>query len=130
MKSPRFIPLIQGIYFLITGVWPLVHLKSFMEVTGPKTDIWLVQTVAVLILSYSVLFFYVAFKKRIAPVYALMGTISTFGLAIIELYYYLQGTLKWVYFIDSIIEMIFFIYWLWYLLYYRRKKKYKTDLIV
>ncbi|UOU97534.1 hypothetical protein MUU74_13650 [Chryseobacterium daecheongense] len=129
MKSPHLIPLIQGIYFLITGVWPLVHLKSFMEVTGPKTDIWLVQTVAVLILSFSILFFYVAFKKRIVPIYALMGATSTFGLAVIELYYYLQGTLKWVYFIDSAIEMVFFIYWLWYLLYYRRKKKYKANLI-
>ncbi|GAB0157916.1 hypothetical protein CHRYSEOSP005_32100 [Chryseobacterium sp. Alg-005] len=122
MKSPHLIPLVQGIYFFITGVWPLIHLKSFMEVTGPKTDIWLVQTVAVLILSHSMLFFYIAFKKRILPVYALMGMITTSGLAIIELYYYFQGTLKWVYFIDSVIEILFFIYWLWYLLYDRRKK--------
>src|SRR5688572_7009590 len=41
--------LIQGIYFIITGVWPIVHIKSFMAVTGPKNDLWLVRTVGALV---------------------------------------------------------------------------------
>jgi hypothetical protein len=36
----------QGLYLLASGVWPLVHYRSFEAVTGPKTDRWLVQTVA------------------------------------------------------------------------------------
>src|SRR5689334_22911224 len=40
---------IQGLYFLATGVWPLFHIESFLAVTGPKTDLWLVQTVAALL---------------------------------------------------------------------------------
>lgn len=39
----------QGLYFLVTGIWPLVHIKSFQWVTGPKVDLWLVKTVGVLI---------------------------------------------------------------------------------
>jgi hypothetical protein len=31
----------QGTYFLLTGVWPLLHMRSFLTVTGPKTDLWL-----------------------------------------------------------------------------------------
>jgi hypothetical protein len=48
---------VQGLYFLITGVWPIVHIDSFLAVTGPKTDHlntelgdhWLVITVGALI---------------------------------------------------------------------------------
>ena len=39
----------QGLYFAATGVWPLVHMRSFERVTGPKTDTWLVRTVGVLV---------------------------------------------------------------------------------
>lgn len=127
MERLRFIPLLQGIYFLITSVWPLVHLKSFLYVTGPKTDIWLVQTVAILILPYSILFFYIAFTKKILQVYAVIGSICSLGLGAIELYYYLQGTLKWVYFVDAIIEICFFIYWFCYFLYHQQKGKAITD---
>ena len=45
----RLLAGIQGLYYLITGIWPLVHMESFLAVTGPKTDLWLVQTVGALI---------------------------------------------------------------------------------
>jgi hypothetical protein len=44
----RVLLFFQGVYYLITGIWPLVSLDTFEAVTGPKTDDWLVQTVGVL----------------------------------------------------------------------------------
>jgi hypothetical protein len=38
----------QGLYYLSTGIWPLVHMRSFEAVTGPKIERWLVKTVGVL----------------------------------------------------------------------------------
>lgn len=38
----------QGVYYLVTGLWPFLHLRSFLAVTGPKRDIWLVRTVGAL----------------------------------------------------------------------------------
>ena len=35
-------------YLVATGVWSLVHRRSFERVTGPKEDYWLVQTVGAL----------------------------------------------------------------------------------
>lgn len=29
---------LQGAYYLATGVWPLVSRRSFERVTGPRTD--------------------------------------------------------------------------------------------
>lgn len=40
---------VQGIYFLLTGLWPLVSIESFQWVTGPKTDLWLVYCVGCLV---------------------------------------------------------------------------------
>ena len=39
---------IQGSYYLATGLWPLVSMRSFEAVTGPKVDKWLVQMVGLL----------------------------------------------------------------------------------
>jgi 8-oxo-dGTP pyrophosphatase MutT (NUDIX family) len=36
-------------FYLLTGIWPLLHIQSFQSVTGPKTDLWLVKTAGVLI---------------------------------------------------------------------------------
>ena len=41
--------LLQGIFYVATGVWPLIDIVSFQVVTGPKTDLWLVKTVGVLV---------------------------------------------------------------------------------
>ena len=36
---------------MVFGAWPLVHMRSFEWVSGPKTDHWLVQTVAGLLIA-------------------------------------------------------------------------------
>jgi len=35
-------------YYLATGLWPLIDMRSFELVTGPKTDKWLVKMVGAL----------------------------------------------------------------------------------
>jgi len=37
------------VYFLLTGIWPLLSMRTFEAVTGPKVDRWLVKTVGVLV---------------------------------------------------------------------------------
>jgi hypothetical protein len=39
---------IQGVYYLLTGLWPLVHFASFEALSGRKRDRWLVRTVGLL----------------------------------------------------------------------------------
>jgi hypothetical protein len=40
---------ILALYYCVTGVWPIVHLRSFYAVTGRKSEGWLVQTFGALI---------------------------------------------------------------------------------
>ena len=49
MNGFRRLLLAEGVYFFLTGLWPVVHLPSFIAVTGPKRDLWLVRTVGLLI---------------------------------------------------------------------------------
>lgn len=39
----------QGVYYLMTALWPFFSLRTFIAVTGPKTDVWLVKTVGSLL---------------------------------------------------------------------------------
>ena len=45
----RGVAVMQGLYFLATGAWPLVSMDTFLRVTGPKTDLWLVNAVGLLV---------------------------------------------------------------------------------
>lgn len=49
LKLWSLVASIQALYFGVTGVWPLLHMRSFLAVTGPKTDLWLVRVVGGLI---------------------------------------------------------------------------------
>jgi hypothetical protein len=41
----------HGVFNLMGGAWPLVHMPSFEKVLGPKVDKWLVQAVAGLLVT-------------------------------------------------------------------------------
>lgn len=41
--------LVQGLFYVTSGLWPVVHLRSFEAVTGKKRDAWLVRTTGALI---------------------------------------------------------------------------------
>jgi hypothetical protein len=32
------VALVQGTYFFVTGIWPILSMNTFLKVTGPKTD--------------------------------------------------------------------------------------------
>src|ERR1051325_9114038 len=55
----------QGVYYVVSGAWPLVYIDSFQKVTGRNTDLWLVHTVGLLVLIELV---YVL-KRVISPIY-------------------------------------------------------------
>jgi hypothetical protein len=46
--TARHIAGAQASYYVVTGLWSLVHRRSFESITGPKNDYWLVRTVGAL----------------------------------------------------------------------------------
>ena len=104
--------LVQGIFYVATGVWPLVHVGSFQMVTGPKTDLWLVKTVAVLVIVIGAVLLSAWHSRRISPEVILLAAGGALGLASIDLIYALSGTISSVYLADAIAELVLVALWL------------------
>ena len=96
--------LIQGIFYLTTGIWPVLHIDSFMWVTGSKTDIWLVKMVGLLSITISISMFS-QLKQNQQPI--LLSISSAISFLAIDVYYVINGTISRVYLADAAIELIF-----------------------
>ena len=102
----------QGIYYLLTALWGIVDIDSFMDVTGPKNDVWLVKTVSVLIIPISLcLLSFLYVKSDIRPA-IILGITSTAGLAIVDFYYSLRDVISHVYTVDGAVQALLCIGWI------------------
>src|SRR6478609_6070759 len=95
---------LQGIYYFVTGIWPLLHMPSFVLVTGPKTDYWLVRMVALLIVSISLALLSAAYHKRVSPEIKILAIASIISFCIIDFYYAWADRISGIYVLDGIAE--------------------------
>src|SRR5262249_51641109 len=75
-----WLPWVQGLYYVLAGVWPLLNMHSFLAVTGPKTDLWLVNTVAVLLVVIGAVLLASAWRRVPLPESFLLGLGSALAL--------------------------------------------------
>jgi hypothetical protein len=108
-----FVSIAQGIYWSLTGVWPLLHMPSFLWVTGPKTDLWLVRTVGVVILVVGVVLLKAGLARRVTPEIIWLGIGGAAGLMAIEVYYVLQEVIWPIYLLDAVLAVILISLWVW-----------------
>jgi hypothetical protein len=102
---------IQGIYFLVTGVWPLVSIGTFQWVTGPKVDLWLVKTVGLLIAVIALTILMAARRGRIGPEVRFLAAGSAAALAAVDLVYALADRIWDVYLLDAVAEIGLVVLW-------------------
>ncbi len=95
---------LQGLFYVIGGFWPLADMTSFMAVTGPKTDIWLVNTSGLLIASIGIMLLVAALRTGVTLATILLAVLSATSLAAIEVYYVLTGWISPVYLLDTLAE--------------------------
>ena len=87
MTVARIVCWTQALYFSVTGPWPLIDIQSFQDVTGEKTDHWLVYTVA------------------------LLGLASAAVLASIDVIFVTRKTISPIYLGDAAVELVFVFGW-------------------
>ena len=102
----------QGIYFTLTGIWPFIHLQSFLWVTGPKTDIWLLKTVAALITVIGFSLLVGAFRREINAVTLILALGCSFGLMAIDIYYAINDIIGDIYLLDAVAEAVIITTWI------------------
>jgi hypothetical protein len=102
----------QGMYFLGTGLWSLLHRRSFEAVSGTKVDYWLVRTVGVLICSTGLALSISARREAPAGELRLLALTSAAGLAAIDVAYVAAGRIRRVYLADAALESLLVAGWL------------------
>jgi hypothetical protein len=96
----------QGIFYLITGIWPLVSIDTFQKVTGPKQDLWLVRTAGVLITAIGVVLLVGGRRRRVNDEVSLLAVGSALGLTVIDIIYASKGRISPVYLLDAVAEVL------------------------
>jgi hypothetical protein len=112
---------LQGGYFFCTGIWPLLSIRTFQAVTGPKTDHlptgregdhWLVMTVGSLISGIGVTLLHAAWHRTGDNSPVVLALISAVALMSIDVIYVSRGVIAPIYLADAAAEGILIGLWL------------------
>jgi hypothetical protein len=98
---------VQGILYVVTGVWPLLDTASFEAVTGPKVDDWLVYTVGLLLVVVGCVLLSAVVRRRIDLSIMVLAFGVALALASIEVAFGLDGRIWRIYLLDAAIELVF-----------------------
>lgn len=113
MNKVTFIAKVQGGYWAVTGIWPLVHMPSFLWVSGPKEDLWLVRTVGLLLTLIGVVLFSAAINKRITTEVKGLGIGGAAAMAFVDFFYAMHDVIWDIYMLDGVAELIVIAAWFW-----------------
>lgn len=113
---------LQGAYYLVTGIWPLVSIETFLLVTGPKTDHlqgphqvpadhWLVMTAGTLITAVGLALLTAAWRRSPSAEAVVLALGAAAGLTAIDLIYVGRGVLQTIYLADAAAEVVLMTGW-------------------
>jgi hypothetical protein len=103
----------QGIYYILTGLWPLASMQSFELVTGLKTDDWLVQTVGLLLAVIGTALLARPRGTRPTADTRLLAGGTALAIGGIDVWVVLTGQAPSIYLADAAVEVAFLLSTVW-----------------
>lgn len=100
----RTVAMAQGAYWAASGLWPIVDLRSFEAVTGPKRERWLVKTMGGLVAAVGATLLVAGARRRVTSELALLGAASAAALGGAGAWYAARGRIRSVYLADAALE--------------------------
>jgi hypothetical protein len=94
----------QAAYFLVTGVWPLVDMRTFQAVTGPKLEHWLVKTVGATVAAAGASLLRAATQTPVRNETVVLGVGTSAALGAIDLWYVARRRISPVYLVDATVQ--------------------------
>ncbi|TDE09717.1 hypothetical protein [Jiangella asiatica] len=94
----------QGAFNLVGGLWPIVSLRTFEAVFGPKQDRWLVFTVGGLLTTIGLNQLTSSRHRGALRLAERVGVGTAAWLLAIDLVYVPAGRLRWTYLLDAAAE--------------------------
>jgi hypothetical protein len=96
---PRHVAVAQGAFYLATGLWPIVGMRSFERASGPKVEKWLVKTMGALIAAVGG-----ALLLQPARVARPLGVLAATALGACDVVFAGKGRIKKTYLLDAAVE--------------------------
>lgn len=96
--------LLQGGFDVVTGLWPIIHLRSFEAVTGPKPEGWLVKTVGALVSVIGGTLLFAGARRRVGPEMRLLGAGTAAAFTAVDVIYTAKRRISPVYLLDAVAE--------------------------
>lgn len=114
---PRALALLaqgQGLYYFLSGAWPVVAPLSFQIVTGAKRDLWLAQTVGLLLAVSGAALFLAGRARRVTREIVLLGAGLAAVLGSVDLWCVFEPLTTRAYWLDSVVEWALVVAWCWF----------------
>ena len=116
MSSPRLrrrtVALLHSAYYFPSGIWPIVSLRSFEWITGPKVDGWLVKTVGALVSVVGGALGLAAYRRRVTPEMELVAVGTALSLAAVDVVYVSRRRIRRIYLLDALANLVLVAAWL------------------
>jgi hypothetical protein len=94
----------QAAYYILTGALPLVSRRAFEDLTGRKTDWWLVQMVGLLALTNGIALAAGVRSGKPSGETVMLSLLSACSFAAIDTVYALKGRISPIYLADALFE--------------------------
>nr|WP_240449520.1 hypothetical protein [Streptomyces harenosi] len=115
-RKPRddaaLVAVAHGAFNAVGGLWPLVHLRSFEWVFGPKTDVYLQKTTGGLLFCAGLAQLAAAADPRGPAQARRVGLGSALTLLAVDLVYVPKGRIRPTYLLDAAMEAAWIAAWL------------------
>jgi hypothetical protein len=98
---------VQGWLYVLTGLWPVLHLRSFEWATGEKYDDFLVHTVGLLLFVIGAVLLATLRRRQVTRELLWLAAGSAASLFAIDIVYFANGRLSPIYLVDAAIEACF-----------------------
>ena len=106
----RLVLIAQGLYYVVTGAWPIVSLSTFETITGPKTDDWLVHMVGALAVAIGVTILGGArgrgVERKVKREVIILSAVAAIAFATVDVVYVLNQTIRPIYLGDAALESL------------------------
>lgn len=90
-------------YYIGGGLWPIVHLRSFMAVTGPKREGWLVQTFGLFLAAFGAGLLPGRAAER--PAQERLAVLGAASLVAADTYFVARRRISPIYLADAAVEL-------------------------
>lgn len=99
----RLILGVQGLYYVVAGLWPFLHLQSFLWVVGPKLDPFQLSVTAALIVAIGASLLAAAVRSRPSASAVVLGMGTALAFIAVDLRF--RPSLRAPYWVDFAVEV-------------------------